>query len=157
MLHVFPTWRPAPECPRTLEELEAILKARNEAALAHEKSSLPFAFAQQSNLVESDRSAYNGDESSELDNRTAADPPPTTAATQSKPSKSTPSKQPTAADPAARAQSTTATPSPLPTTDPSRRPRHLSPPERDRRRRSARPAPSASRKTGATPPRTRRR
>lgn len=39
-------WRPAPECPRTLEELEAILKARNEAALAHEKS-LAFAFAQQ--------------------------------------------------------------------------------------------------------------
>ncbi|XP_042008114.1 protein IQ-DOMAIN 17-like isoform X2 [Salvia splendens] len=62
-------WRAAPECPRTLEELEAILKARNEAALAHQKSSLAFAFAQQSNLVESDRSAYNGDES-ELDNRT---------------------------------------------------------------------------------------
>lgn len=39
-------WRPPPECPRTLEELEAILKARNEAALAHEKS-LAFAFAQQ--------------------------------------------------------------------------------------------------------------
>lgn len=39
-------WRPALECPRTLEELEAILKARNEAALAHEKS-LALAFAQQ--------------------------------------------------------------------------------------------------------------
>lgn len=36
-------WR---NCPRTLEELEAILKARNEAALTHEKS-LAFAFSQQ--------------------------------------------------------------------------------------------------------------
>ncbi|KAG6399153.1 hypothetical protein SASPL_140628 [Salvia splendens] len=61
-------WRPQLECPRTLEELEAILKARNEAALAHEKS-LALAFAQQNNLLDSDRSAYNGDES-ELVNRT---------------------------------------------------------------------------------------
>ncbi|XP_042023238.1 protein IQ-DOMAIN 17-like isoform X2 [Salvia splendens] len=61
-------WRPALECPRTLEELEAILKARNEAALVNEKF-LAFAFAQQNNPVDSDRSAYNGDES-ELDNRT---------------------------------------------------------------------------------------
>ncbi|KAG6407719.1 hypothetical protein SASPL_130716 [Salvia splendens] len=171
-------WRPAPECPRTLEELEAILKARNEAALAHEKSSLPFAFAQQvinqsavatswkatgAPTTETKAASWTTEQTGWINGwppssgRPAADPPPTTAATQSKPSKSTPSKQPTAADPAARAQSTTATPSPLPTTDPSRRPRHLSPPERDRRRRSARPAPSASRKTGATPPRTRRR
>ncbi|XP_051145019.1 protein IQ-DOMAIN 17-like [Andrographis paniculata] len=44
-------WR---DCPRTLEELEAILKARNESALAHEKS-LSFAFSQQNKILESDR------------------------------------------------------------------------------------------------------
>ncbi|GER56141.1 IQ-domain 17 [Striga asiatica] len=43
-------WR---DCPRTLEELEAILKARNEAALVREKS-LPFAFSQQNKILDSD-------------------------------------------------------------------------------------------------------
>ncbi|KAH6830822.1 hypothetical protein C2S53_004079 [Perilla frutescens var. hirtella] len=57
-------WRAAPECPRTLEELEAILKARNEAALAHDKS-LAFAFSQQSSILDCDRS---GDQN-ELENR----------------------------------------------------------------------------------------
>ncbi|KAL8535626.1 hypothetical protein ACS0TY_011305 [Phlomoides rotata] len=46
-------WR---ECPRTLEELEAILKARNEAALTHEKS-LAFAFSQQNKIKQ-----YGGEE-----------------------------------------------------------------------------------------------
>lgn len=41
--YVTEDWR---ECPRTLEELEAILKARNEAALQHDNS-LAFAFSQQ--------------------------------------------------------------------------------------------------------------
>ncbi|CAA0806677.1 IQ-domain 17 [Striga hermonthica] len=42
-------WR---DCPRTLEELEAILKARNEAALVlHDYKSLPFAFSQQQNKI----------------------------------------------------------------------------------------------------------
>ncbi|KAI3453308.1 hypothetical protein Pfo_009971 [Paulownia fortunei] len=57
-------WR---DCPRTLEELEAILKARNEAALTHEKS-LAFAFSQQNKILDSDRYPYDGEEY-ELENR----------------------------------------------------------------------------------------
>ncbi|KAG8382573.1 hypothetical protein BUALT_Bualt05G0091700 [Buddleja alternifolia] len=57
-------WR---ECPRTLEELEAILKARNEAALTHDKS-LAFAFSQQNKILDSDRIPYDGDEK-ELESR----------------------------------------------------------------------------------------
>ncbi|KAK4489237.1 hypothetical protein RD792_005034 [Penstemon davidsonii] len=49
-------WR---ECPRTLEELEAILKARNEAALLHENS-LAFAFSQQNRVCDSDKTRYDG-------------------------------------------------------------------------------------------------
>ncbi|KAK4400247.1 protein IQ-DOMAIN 1 [Sesamum angolense] len=58
-------WR---DCPRTLEELEAILKARNEAALTHEKS-LAFAFSQQNKILDSDRIPYDGEEN-EVENRT---------------------------------------------------------------------------------------
>ncbi|KAL0446547.1 UNVERIFIED_CONTAM: protein IQ-DOMAIN 1 [Sesamum latifolium] len=57
-------WR---DCPRTLEELEAILKARNEAALTHEKS-LAFAFSQQNKILDSDRIPYDGEEN-EVENR----------------------------------------------------------------------------------------
>ncbi|KAL8053299.1 hypothetical protein ABFS82_05G062500 [Erythranthe guttata] len=57
-------WR---NCPRTLEELEAILKARNEAALTHEKS-LAFAFSQQNKILDSERTVYDGEEY-ESDNR----------------------------------------------------------------------------------------
>ncbi|KAK6122223.1 hypothetical protein DH2020_044038 [Rehmannia glutinosa] len=57
-------WR---DCPRTLEELEAILKARNEAALAHEKS-LAFAFSQQNKILDSDRYTNDGEEN-EPENR----------------------------------------------------------------------------------------
>ncbi|KAL3645505.1 Protein of unknown function (DUF4005) [Castilleja foliolosa] len=54
-------WR---QCPRTLDELEAILRARNEAALSHENS-LAFTFSQQNKILDLDRytSDNNGDES----------------------------------------------------------------------------------------------
>ncbi|KAL6579157.1 Protein of unknown function (DUF4005) [Orobanche minor] len=52
-------WR---ECPRTLEELGTILKARNQAALAHEKSHLAFAFSQQDKILDSDRYTITEDD-----------------------------------------------------------------------------------------------
>ncbi|KAL3647035.1 Protein of unknown function (DUF4005) [Castilleja foliolosa] len=58
-------WR---QCPRTLDELEAIIKARNEAALTHEKS-LAFAFSQQNKILDSDRYTTDNGEESEPENR----------------------------------------------------------------------------------------
>ncbi|KAL6543974.1 Protein of unknown function (DUF4005) [Orobanche gracilis] len=52
-------WR---ECPRTLEELGTILKARNQALLAHEQSHLAFAFSQLNKKLDSDRYAITEDD-----------------------------------------------------------------------------------------------